>query len=67
MVSAAGAGGPEAAERLQEERRWMHEELACMMPSGARHLLVFHAAGGEATARLLGKSFKWKKFSKKVF
>ena len=28
----------------------MHEELACMMPSGARHLLVFHAAGGEATA-----------------
>ena len=50
MVSAAGAGGPEAAERREEERRWMHEELACMMPSGARHLLVFHAVGGEATA-----------------
>lgn len=30
-----------------DERKWMLEELRCMLPSGARHLLVFHGAGAE--------------------
>jgi serine/threonine protein kinase len=31
-----------------DEHEWMLQELRCMLPSGARHLLVFH--GGEAAS-----------------
>ena len=31
------------------EQEWLAEELRCMLPSGARHLLVFHGSEGGAS------------------
>jgi 3-phosphoinositide dependent protein kinase-1 len=44
MVS--GAGASEGGDT--DEHEWLLQELRCMLPSGARHLLVFH--GGGATS-----------------
>jgi 3-phosphoinositide dependent protein kinase-1 len=48
--AAAEAAGVVGGDGDADEHEWMREELCCMLPSGARHLLVFHGGGVESAA-----------------